>query len=637
MTKLLHGGDVSMENVTKNKEIAKKQDALEIVSYIRERGLKASMKYQKSPKNTPDKKKTCRTPQNTDKLTPIRFPVFESEDKLAIETIKEVTDKPSTRKEETTHEFTSTQETNEPVFQKLEPETTPLQVVDKVRNQQKDVSLPLVTEIQKMPLKDSSYEHSAQLPPRPSGKVTPNAMQKHHQVIETIREQHGNLRSPAKITNKMIVPIEENSLQPLNEEDSEFKTPLPKKPRSASKHDSGSKKSGIVNTFPMRIDFNDRPKEYDDIILPRKFQMVFDFFVELDNAINNCKRRGKIPVLSNLKPYIEQSTNRTFDIDQFAKVYYIAPELFYCTWQATQGVGNHELRIEVPENIEEIVTKVHKKEITVKVSMSPLSEPMTNFLTNKRKIILRTRLILYIESLHNNFLGHNGYKKSDYNAIKGWHPNFDIQDVMDLPKKPIDALQKSRKSESISEFLKNKNIKHTLLRRAAEKSLNESNIKTEMQPGSSSTMNSSNMHPSPEKRSPAKINNASISPTFYKRIETKEKMYQEEKDIIERENKLGEKKRKQELMLKISQAVKSVFSVKGKVSTLFLNHVLKFLNDSQRGNFYTKKELISTLKEISEIVPEWLTLKQHDRGFLVKICKKVNISTIRFKIINHVE
>lgn len=57
MSKLLHGSDVSMENATKSKESFKKQDALDIVSYIRERGLKASLKYQKSPKNTPDKKK----------------------------------------------------------------------------------------------------------------------------------------------------------------------------------------------------------------------------------------------------------------------------------------------------------------------------------------------------------------------------------------------------------------------------------------------------------------------------------------------------------------------------------------------------------------------------------------------------
>lgn len=136
-------------------------------------------------------------------------------------------------------------------------------------------------------------------------------------------------------------------------------------------------------------------------------------------------------------------------------------------------------------------------------------------------------------------------------------------------------------------------------------------------------------------RSPAKINNATISPTFYKRIETKERMYQEEKQRLDEESKKTEGLRKQELMLKIATAVKSVFSTNNKVSTLFLNNVLKFLNDSQRGNFYSKKELLSTLNEIAEVVPEWLTLNKHERGFLIKIGKKVNINTIRSKIISH--
>lgn len=90
-------------------------------------------------------------------------------------------------------------------------------------------------------------------------------------------------------------------------------------------------------------------------------------------------------------------------------------------------------------------------------------------------------------------------------------------------------------------------------------------------------------------------------------------------------------------MLKIAHAVKNVFSVKGKVSILFLNHILKYLNDSQRGNFYDKKELFRTIKEISEIVPEWLELKEHERGFLVKIHSKVKLATIRNKILSNTE
>ena len=100
---------------------------------------------------------------------------------------------------------------------------------------------------------------------------------------------------------------------------------------------------------------------------------------------------------------------------------------------------------------------------------------------------------------------------------------------------------------------------------------------------------------------------------------------------------MNSNKRKQELMLKIAHAVKNVFSVNGNLSTLFLNNVLKYLNDSQRGNFYDKKELFSTIKELSEIVPEWLTMNKHERGFLIKISNKVKLPTIRNKILSHTQ
>jgi glutamyl/glutaminyl-tRNA synthetase len=367
----------------------------------------------------------------------------------------------------------------------------------------------------------------------------------------------------------------------------------------------------------MRIDFNDRPKEYDQIILPKKLQLIFDFFVELDNAIDACKRRGKIPILPNLKQYIEMATHRNFDINHFRKVYYVAPELYYYNWQTVPGGTTQEIRIEIPENIEEIITKVHKKSVTVEVKNSPIIDPMTNFLSNKRKIIMRTRLILYIENLHKNFLNQQGCRNADYNAVKGWHPNFDIENIMDLQKKTIKNMPRTKKGETISEFLKKKNIKNTLLKRTSE--VYSSGLKADINQASQSTGHSSFAYPSPEKRSPAKINSGIISPSFYKRIEAKERIYKEEKKKLENESKRGEGKRKTELMLKIAQAVKSVFSVKGKVNTLFLNHVLKYLNGADAGNYYSKKDLINTLKEIACDVPEWLTLKKHDRGFLVKI------------------
>lgn len=598
--------------------------SIEICNKIRERGEIAKQKSSKNHKSTP-KMKMCSTPNNKVSNSPLPFTVLSNDERLS-EVANEESIAPLEEAQDMSIEIEPKHEivyTPSELFkqhkEKVESEEKRLDIVEKVQTQHKDVSVPLVTEIQQKPLRDSSHDVMPQNTSTLVANLTPKPMKSFPKVIEEIKVQIGNLRSPAKITNKMILPTEEPSLHLLTESGSEFKTPLPKRTKSAAKHETNEKAKEIISTFPMRIDIKDRPKEYDDIILPTKLQLVFDFFTELDNAINNCKRRGKIPILANLKPYVEQSTNRSFDIEHFQKVLYVAPELYYYSWQPAKGGNSHDLRIEVPTNIEEILSKIHKKGTTVEIRHDPLSEAMTNFLTNKRKIVVRTRLILYMENLHKHYLNQNSLSAADFNAVKGWHPGFDIESVMDLPKKSLKNLPKNKKSETISEFLKNKNIKNTLLKRAAENMSKKEDPSAEMLPDSQSTMPSSIMFNSIEKRSPAKINNASISPNFYKRIETKEKMYKEEREILEYESKQTETKRKQELMLKIAQAVKSVFSVKSKVNTLFLNQVLKFLNDSQRGSFYSKKELISTLKEISEIVPEWITLKHHDRGFLVKI------------------
>jgi hypothetical protein len=601
---------------------------MEIVSGIRARGVKAKEIAGRSQKSSP-KGKNCNTPQSKDSMTPIPFPNFELEEntplRTKIEVVEHVQPLSKTTKvvEKTEEEFEITQMKEE----------KPMRVIEKVQNQPKDVTVPLVTEIQPKSLRDSSYDIAEQMGHQNVSRLTPNKLSEEKHVIENIKEQWGNTRSPAKITNRLIHPIQESSspMQPILEEDSEFKTPLPKKPRSATKQESDEKLMENMYTFPMRIDFNYRPTEFDTIILPKKLQLIFEFFTELDNAINNCKRRGKMPTLTNIKPFVEQVTNRTFNIDHFRKVYYVAPELYYYQWQMVNG--NHDLRIEIPDNIDEIITKVHKKGASVMVRHSPLSEAMTNFLTNKRKIIVRTRLILYMEKLHSNYLTQRGIEAKSFGPVEGWHPNFDIQSVMDLPSKTLNNMPKGRKSETVAEFLKNKNIKSVLLKRASENACKDSSLKADIVQHTQST-NPSSIYGSAEKRSPAKITNGSVSPAFFKRIESKERMYKEEKKILEDQSNLEESKRKMELMLKIAQAVKSVFSVKGKVNTLFLNHVLKYLNDSQRGNFYSKKELINTLKEISDVVPEWLTLKQHERGFLVKI-SKTNISTIRNKIMNH--
>ena len=487
----------------------------------------------------------------------------------------------------------------------------------------------LVTEIQSVHVPVVTFEE----PIENIAEEKPKEPEMEEQTIVTeIIENKNNVRTPAKVTNKVKVSGE---LGTPGRSDG-FKSPIPKKNKPVSATESPVKMKEVIHTFALRIDAKEILKEYDDIVLPSKLQLIFEFFSELDNAINSCKRRGKIPFMSNIKPYVEQATNRSFDTEQLAKVLYVAPELFYYTWQIVPGTNNFELRIEIPENIEDILTTIGRKEFTVWVKYSPISEPMTNFLTNKRKILFRSRLVLYIEKLHNKFLVSKGIKDYDFIKEKGWHPEYDKENIIDIPPKQLKNAPKLKKSESVSDFLKTKNLKNAIGKRGTD-TYSMDNSPNKLLNSSPSTQTGSQMFNSAEKKSPAKDRSGLVSPSFYKKIETKERIYNEEKKILELESWKNANKRKQELMLKIAHAVKNVFSVKGKVSILFLNHILKYLNDSQRGNFYDKKELFRTIKEISEIVPEWLELKEHERGFLVKIHSKVKLSTIRNKILSQTE
>ena len=604
---------------------------IEWLLLIRTRGEKARQhKINKQRAENSDNKDQIQN-QDKDKITTIPFPSLEMDEDFT---------NPQSKSELHEHQEFKGDSKNEGAENKFDEihcptidiEEKSFSLVEKVHTHHKDISVPLVTEIQSVSVPVVTFEVPSE------SSVVQEVKEpevKEQTIVTEIIENKNNVRTPAKVTNKLKSQADTQLVGTPGKSDG-FKSPIPKRNKSAPATESPIKLKEVIHTFALRIDAKEILKEYDEIVLPSKLQLIFEFFSEIDNAINSCKRRGKIPFMSNIKPYVEQATNRSFDTEQFAKVLYVAPELYYYTWQQVPGTSIQELRIEIPENIEEILTTIGRKEYTVWVKYSPISEPMTNFLTNKRKILFRSRLVLYIEKLHKNFLASKGIKDYDFIKEKGWHPEYDKENIIDIPPKQLKNAPKNKKSESVSDYLKNKNIKNVMGKRTSETySMDSSPDK--LLNCSPSTQAGSQQYNSAEKSNYEKSTHGVISPSFYKKIESKERLYNEEKKILELESWKNANKRKQELMLKIAHAVKNVFSVKGKVSILFLNHILKYLNDSQRGNFYDKKELFRTIKEISEIVPEWLELKEHERGFLVKIHSKVKLVTIRNKILSHTE
>lgn len=589
----------------KGRELGIRKDALETIKSIRQKGGEACEKRlaQKSSKRTPSK-----IIENSPSTSH-----FNDEDDLKVkfeETL--VLKKPIESFERVLNDnYVSTQETEKP-----------LEVITKVQGHQRDITVPLITEIQpkEVAFKATPVLHSISQPELSQASPAPTSESINREIIEQVKDTNKGLkRTPAKVYNK---PIYSSPLKIMGQESnpgSEFKTPLPKRSRSVSKSVSPpSSSKSVLTTFAFRNYDQLQKKEYDEILLPKNFQLILDFFTELDNAINNCKRRGKLPIFSNLKQYVQQATSRTFEIENFQRVFFCSPDLYYYTWYQPDKNSDVELRIEIPENIEEILKSIESKASTIKMIKEPLLEPMPNFTLNKRKKLVRARLMQYIESIHFQFLKSINQVSYDFLKNRAWHPDFLSEKGANIPTKKLEDMPKSKRSETISEFLKSNNIKNNLTKKNGD-TLSHSASAGAIVSNHSTSASSIMLHSN--KRSPAKIiNSDKFSPNFFKRIETKEKMIEIEKANIKYQTAKESTQRKIELMLKIASAVKNVFYTSGgKVNTLFLRNVLKILNDTQRGNFYEKSELISTLKEISQIVPEWIKLEDHKMGFLVKI------------------
>lgn len=114
---------------------------------------------------------------------------------------------------------------------------------------------------------------------------------------------------------------------------------------------------------------------------------------------------------------------------------YCAPDLYYYTWQLTDKIGEYDIRVEIPENIECILSSIEKKATVVNLIKQPLADVMTNFILNKRNKIVRARLMQYTTSIHRQFLKSNNLTDYDFIENKGWHPDFSPLGGADIPAK----------------------------------------------------------------------------------------------------------------------------------------------------------------------------------------------------------
>ena len=91
----------------------------------------------------------------------------------------------------------------------------------------------------------------------------------------------------------------------------------------------------------------------------------------MDVCINLLKFRRQAPCFSVIKKTIEGTTAKQFTIDTFAQLLYLCPNFYLHKWEVKNGGKTHELTIDIPKNIKQIVESEGCEE-------PPVSEPYEN-------------------------------------------------------------------------------------------------------------------------------------------------------------------------------------------------------------------------------------------------------------------
>merc|ERR1712086_519923 len=122
------------------------------------------------------------------------------------------------------------------------------------------------------------------------------------------------------------------------------------------------------------------------------------------------------------------------------------------------------------------------------------------------------------------------------------------------------------------------------------------------------------------------ISDATLNAIQYKQGVQKE-LRQKSQDTIEVET----KQKKIDLLVKVAEMVRSQFQC-AQGSTLYFGKVVTSMLDSHRGNFVSKDRLKEQITTLCKILPQWLQVKQHSQGELMKCHKHMKLSGHDIKV-----
>jgi hypothetical protein len=238
-------------------------------------------------------------------------------------------------------------------------------------------------------------------------------------------------------------------------------------------------------------------------------------------------------------------------------------------------------------------------------------------------MILKADLTKITEESHQSFLKQLTVKRPalkdflsdfDHRAQKSWYHEFDPETVPHLVPISLKNKPAIKRSESVSDFMKrnrssqkNESLTHTPYsntERALPNAISGIKVPTPVK----ITIQSSK----------TEINIGGIPSDMLQRFQIKDKIRVIEETQKKVEDEINKPKMMKEILTKLAETVKSVFSVK-RINTLNFSKLLAELEDSQRGQFTDHQETMNRVKELHKASQNWLTIIQTPRGEFVKI------------------
>ncbi|KAJ1940646.1 hypothetical protein GGF37_003885, partial [Kickxella alabastrina] len=141
--------------------------------------------------------------------------------------------------------------------------------------------------------------------------------------------------------------------------------------------------------------------------LPRSMRKLEELFQALEHTILFDSKDASMGVIYHrIRKSVEVMAKRTFGWHELGQILAVYPESYTFGALPTMHEGRRVVSVELKP-------RAHGLQMAVEME--------------RRRVEFRKRLVRIVEAEHGGFLARRGYTETDISAVRGWHPEFDIE------------------------------------------------------------------------------------------------------------------------------------------------------------------------------------------------------------------